>query len=169
MGLISILRINSISKIAENIAIGIILFTFILGFANIFRKEPLNGLLDGTIVFNPESLVINNLRIELQEINKIFLRINDYEGKNQTIIRISLFPRISNGTDNLLDLELKNGKKIKLFFQIKFENQVEELQPFVISLIKNEIINFEKGIEWLQIDDENEIKKIEKLLNKKEL
>jgi len=159
MGLISILRINSISKIAENIAIGIILFTFILGFANIFRKKPLNGTLDGTIIFNPENLVINDLKIELHEINKIFLRVNDYEGKTQTIIRISLFPRISNGTNNLLDLELKNGEKIKLFFQIEYESQVEELKPFVFSLIKNEIINFEKGIEWLQIDSETEIKK----------
>lgn len=59
----------------------------------------------------------------------------------------------------MLDLELKNGEKIKLFFQIEYESQVEELKPFVFSLIKNEIINFEKGIEWLQIDSETEIKK----------
>ncbi|WP_395063986.1 hypothetical protein [Flavobacterium sp.] len=111
VGFISILEINIISKIATTIAKCIFLFIFILAIVNIFRKKPLNGVLDGTIIFNQDNIILNDNIITLQEIKKIFLHANDYDGKTGVIIRVSLFPRISNGTNNLLDIELKNGEK----------------------------------------------------------
>lgn len=76
---------------------------------------------------------------------------------------------MSNGTNNLVDLDLINGEKIKLFFKIDYENQVEELQPFIITLIKNEILTREEGVKILNINTDYRYDKFITEVNKKSL
>ncbi len=47
-----------------------LVFSYILGFANIFRKKTLNEIFEGTIAFNNDYLIINNLTVKLSEIEK---------------------------------------------------------------------------------------------------
>ncbi len=167
-GFLKILNIEYISKIAEKSILLIFFIGFIMSFANIFRKKTLNGQLLGTLTFNSNNVLINDINVEIKDIQKIFLRVNDYDGLSSLYQRPSLFPTISNGTNNLLDLDLKNGEKIKLFFKMEFM-QHEALKPFVISLLKNNSITLEEAIEILKIDDDYLIDKLKIELNKKEL
>jgi hypothetical protein len=134
-GFFKVLNIEYISKIAEKMFFCIIFFGFIMMIANLFRKKTLKGKLEGTITFNSDALLINDRIIALNDFKKIFLRTNDYDGVSSIYGRPSLFPIISNGTNNLLDLDLKSGEKIKLFFKIEFM-QHETLKPFINSLLK---------------------------------
>ena len=127
-------------------------------FTKSFRYKYIEGKLEGTISFNEISLEINNTPFQIIEIKNIFLRIDDFKGKTKSYK--TTIP-MSNGTNNLLDLELINGKKIKLFFQIENEFQVEEIKPFIISLIRNKISTIDSALNWLQIDDEFEKIKFE--------
>lgn len=129
------------------------------------RYEKFRGKYNGILKFSKNNLKINEREIELNQIKKIFLRTDDYKGVKGYHPAI----RMSNGTNNLLDLELTNGEKIKLFFQIEYENQVEELRPFIISLIKNELLTIEKGIEILKLDNDYILDNFIEELNKKEL
>lgn len=132
-----------------------------------FRYQFLNGKFLGNIQFDENEIVINDRKIEITEIKKIFLRTDDYVGR-QRVYTTTTIP-MSNGTNNLVDLDLINGEKIKLFFKIDYENQVEELQPFVLTLIKNEILTLEEGQKILHIHTDYRYDKFISELNKKEL
>jgi len=132
-----------------------------------FRQEPFRGKFTGIITFNKTDLLINNRKIEIDQIKKIFLRTDDYEGMQRGINTTMI--RKSNGTNNLLDLDLKDGEKIKHFFQIEYRNQVDELKPFIINLIKNKLMTIEKGIEVLKLDNDYVMENFTEELNKKEL
>ncbi|MGL2964893.1 hypothetical protein ACSVH2_13805 [Flavobacterium sp. RSB2_4_14] len=108
-----------------------------------FRYQFLNGKFTGNLVFNENEILINERKIEIAEIKKIFLRVNDFVGRKRGLTTTTI--PMSNGTNNLLDLELKNGEKIKLFFKIEYENQVEELKPLILNLIKIEILTLNEG------------------------
>lgn len=154
-GFVKILNAGYISSMAEKGMAFVCLIGIIMCVANAYRKRPVYGLLNGTLVFNPNSILINDKEIEIKEVQKIFLRMKDYEGKEfSQHRRAGLYPNMSNGTNNLLDIDLKNGEKVKLFFKIEYEAQIEELQPFVISLIKNKLITEEEAIKLLRLDNE---------------
>lgn len=168
-GLLNISNTKLISSIGKTGLVIVLIIGLIMFYANMFRKKPLNGILDGILIFNADAILINGDTIEITEIQKIFLRVNDYEGKEFNQHRkAGLFPNISNGTNNLLDIDLKDGTKIKLFFKIEYLSQVEELQPFIISLIKNKLISEEKGIELLSLNNDYILNRFQEELNKKE-
>ncbi|WP_300564931.1 hypothetical protein [Flavobacterium sp.] len=148
-------------KIFQVLAVLSFLFFFSYHGLARFRKQALNGVFAGILIFNEHDLTINNRKIEISEIAKIYLRANDYEGKGRG--RQSA----SNGTNNLLDINLKSKEAIKVFFKMEFM-QYEDLKPFVISLINYNLIDLEKGQEILQLDDDYFIDQFKKELNKKE-
>jgi hypothetical protein len=167
-GFLKILNARYISSIVEKGFVAVIITGLIMLYANMFRKKALNGILDGTLIFNVDRILFNGRAIEIQEIQKIFLRANDYEGREfRQHKRAGFSPNISNGTNNLLDIDLKNGEKIKLFFKIEYESQIEELQPFIISLIKYKLITEEKAIELLRLDNDYILNRFQEELNKR--
>lgn len=126
-----------------------ILFLFIFFQTKFLRIEKFHGKYSGIIVFEENSLVINSRQILVSEIDKIYLRINDYEGKTKTSIYRLTNP-MSNGTNNLLDFDLKSGEKIKVFFKVDYEGRNEELRPFISSLINQNIISEVQKIIFLE-------------------
>jgi len=126
------------------------------------RAAYLKGKFTGILKFNDDHIMINDQKIEVNQIQKIFLSTNDYYKRQLTT---DCYIPLSNGTNNLLDLELKNNEKIKLFFLIEYEHQVEELQPFIITLIKNHLIIEEKAIQLLRINNDYMMDKFKEKLN----
>lgn len=153
--------------ILKYLAILSILVYVIYYLSGCFRYQFLNGKFLGNVLFYENEIVINERKIEITEIKKIFLRTDDYVGR-QRVYTTTTIP-MSNGTNNLVDLDLINGEKIKLFFKIDYENQVEELQPFIITLIKNEILTREEGVKILNINTDYRYDKFITEVNKKEL
>lgn len=92
---------------------------FIYLYTEFTRFQYLSGKFTGTLIFNENNLVLNERKIVVSEIQKIYLRANDYEGRDRNSRRMSLFVRKSNGANNLLDLTLKSGEIIKVFFKME--------------------------------------------------
>ena len=134
------------------------------------RYKVLDGTFTGQLIFNSNDITVNNRRIALSEIKKIYLRVDDYKGRERTsyYYETRLSTRMSNGTNNLLDLTLQSGEKIKCFFKIEFM-QYEFIKPFIISLVNNNIISFEDSIEILQLDEDYKVNLFSIELNKKAL
>ncbi|MGG7035664.1 MAG: hypothetical protein ACI7YS_10810 [Flavobacterium sp.] len=153
MGFLKILNIDYISAFAEKVLIWTFIFGFIMTYINLFRTQPLYGTFEGILIFNSDRIIINDKRIEIYEIKKIFIRANDYEGKASKIKRGSLYPDISNGTNNVINLELKTGGKMIIFFKVNNEYQLHELTPFINSLIENKIVSPEYGDSFVQFDE----------------
>ena len=77
-----------------------------------FRIANFEGKIIGKLIFYDSKISINEREIFIYDLKSIFLRMNDYYGKQKSYK--TTIP-LSNGTNNLLDLELKSGEKIKLF------------------------------------------------------
>jgi len=153
-----------------NYAIGIIIICgFILLFANIFRIKPLYGKLNDSIIFDSSYIQIKDKVYSIEMIDKIFLRMNDYEGLEYIKIKPSFFPRLSNGTNNVVRLELKNGEKTITFFQSNLEYDYEKLRPLVVSLIRYNLLSIDGGRKILKLNTDYEVLKLQNEVNKKEL
>lgn len=146
----------------------IILSGLVVLLVNIFRMKPLNGKLYGVVIFNINAIQINEKVFSINDIEKIFLRINDYEGKVLGSMRLSFYPRLSNGTNNVLRLEFKNGEKLMLFFKSDLEYEYEKLRPFISEAIRYNLMSLEEGRKILKLND-YEILKFKNELHKKEL
>lgn len=127
----------------------IIFLVPIMLFANGMRVKPLNGNLIGTLTFNKDNFQIDNKTFHIDTIKKIILRIDDYEGKSSITARPSIYPRQSNGTNNLLRAELKSGELKVIKFKAEYPYDYHNLQPFVLQLLAKKLISIENACELL--------------------
>jgi hypothetical protein len=168
------LKIKSFESIRIFLLIGIFIAIVVVFISNYYRTQPLNGSLNGFITFHANQIEINNETIAIESIQKLFLRLEDYEDRerNQTYrYRRSLpfYPNLSNGTDNTLNITLKNGDKKIINFQMQFEDQYNAVQPFVLSSVKNNLLTLDNAIAILHLDSDYLVNKFKTELNKKEL
>ena len=139
-------------KFQSNIIIKILTIIFITMFfafllTKSLRIKALDGKFNGKLVFNENYLIINSKQIKISDIKRINFRIDDYQGYQKSL---RFTQNLSNGTNNLVDIELNNEEKIKLFFKMDYQNQYEELKPFLLALADLNIITKHKVCELLK-------------------
>jgi hypothetical protein len=106
--------------------------------------KPIECELNGKILFEINSLIINQNKIDISKIQSLNLFVGDYYGKTNlynSTYRHNLNPLASNGTNNWIEYHLNNGETYKLFFQQEYEAQKESIRPFLITLIKSNILS----------------------------
>ncbi len=133
-----------------------------------FRTKPIKGKLEGLILFEKESLVVNNIRIDISEIQSIELSVGDFMGELYWYNYRSpnLNGVASNGTNNWIEYCLKNDVKNKIFFRKEFEAQHETIYPFLKSLIKRNILTLEQVLTIIDFESEYNIQCFKDSLNK---
>lgn len=122
-----------------------------------YRIKPIEGELNGKILFETNSLIINQNKIDISEIQSLNIFVDDYYGKTNlynSTYRHNLNPLASNGTNNWIEYNLITGEKNKLFFQQEYEAQKESIHPFLIALIKRKILSISQVLTILEIEDE---------------
>jgi hypothetical protein len=133
------------------------MITIYLGGYKMYRIKPIEGELNGKIQFETNSLIINQNKIDISEIQLFNIFIGDYYGKTSlynNTYRYNLNPLASNGTNNWIEYHLINGETNKLFFQQEYEAQKESIRPFLITLIKINILSITQVLTILEIEDE---------------
>ena len=115
------------------------------------------------MTFNKDSFQIDNQLYTIDDISKIIIRVNDYEGKFIGSFRLSPWPKLSNGTNNLLRVELKTGELLVIKFKIDSAYDFEKLQLFVFQLIANKLITIEDASKILKCEDDMILKMIKLL------
>lgn len=133
-----------------------------------FRTKPIKGKLEGLIIFEKESLVVNNISIDISEIQSIELSVGDFMGELYWYNYRSpnLNGVASNGTNNWIEYCLKNDVKNKIFFRKEFEAQHETIYPFLKSLIKRNILTLEQVLTIIDFESEYNIQCFKDSLNK---
>lgn len=134
-----------------------IMITIYVGGYKMYRIKTIESELNGKILFEKYSLIINQNKIDVSEIQSFNIFIGDYYGKtslyNKTY-KYNLNPLASNGTNNWIEYHLINGEINKLFFQQEYEAQKESIRPFLITLIKKNILSITQVLTILEIEDE---------------
>ena len=120
-------------------------------FVGIFYKfkgfteiEPLRGILEGELIFEKESITINNKPYSLDEINKIKISNDDYIGKLIHTSKGQIGPALSNGINNSLILFLKSKETVKISFELINSNDFQKIKKTLIEYHLREKIDFEE-------------------------
>ena len=144
------------------------LMIFFIGmFANMFRTRAIKGKFDGDVLFSPHYIQIKNDRYPIANISKIYIRITDYEGLYKIGAKPSLFRRLSNGTNNIVRLTLKDKTEITAYFKVNFIDDYQKMHPTVMALLLQNALSIEEAVKILRINSDLERKKIEDFVKKK--
>jgi hypothetical protein len=121
-------------------------------FQNMYRTQKPDGKLNGYLIFQPDGVSIKNRWVSVGEIQKVFISAHDYYGRERALPGPVSFPLHSNGTNNTLRLELRNGEILIAMFQIENQQQQYALFPFLAALINHNLLTFEKVVDQLRLD-----------------
>lgn len=133
--------------------------------ANATKIEPLNGNLNKKLVFKKDQIWIDDDKYELNEIKKISFNVEDYFNRIKGRIKGDLSPGRSNGTANICELTLIDGRKVEVNFQLKYETEFLEMRELLIKYYAENKIHFLKLIEYLGIEKYEEIQEFKKTLS----
>jgi hypothetical protein len=145
----------------------IFISAIIVSLYNLDRYRTLNGDLKGEIVFTNDSIVVNGVVNDIDNLIKIDFKVTDYKGFR--FYHKSFRPKLSNGTDNTVSLKLKD-KRITYHFQV--------LKKGDMNNVRMQLINYhlQGKLHWLQLlnilgyseyEDIQEFKKEVSLLSNK--
>lgn len=90
---------------------------FLYGIIYPFRRAQLRGVLKGDLVFEMESIIVENRIISLDDIRLIKFEIDDYEDRVKTIDSF-YFEFFSAGVDNKIIIILNTGEVVVRQFKL---------------------------------------------------
>lgn len=130
--------------------IGLMISTF-------FRHEREIGEYCGKLTFWEDRIQIDEENYNLSQISKLdFNQAYDIRGEfvNSTL---EFAPRLSNGLNNEMVMELKNGQKIKCNFLQTESERLSHFKDILVHYHKNGILGWLQLIDILGIEDYNKI------------
>ena len=126
------------------LAVIVMIAGIFLKLKGLIEIEPLRSTLEGDLIFEKESIVINNKPYSLDEINKIKISNDDYIGKLIHTSKGQIGPALSNGTNNSLILFLKSKETVKISFELINSNDFQKIKKTLIEYYLREKIDFEE-------------------------
>jgi hypothetical protein len=149
--LIIILTTNKGSVIEKNFLnnflLGIMLLTFtcgiILRLISIPKTEPLQGELDGFLIFEMDSIQIQNEIFYFEEIRNIEISNDDYYGKLVGNTRGNFNSPRSNGVGNYIRIKLYSGELKICNFELYNSDDFQKIRRELINYYLNGKIEFE--------------------------
>ena len=134
---------------------GVLVYSYFL-FYSMNEKEKLDGSFVGYISFDRDKIRAGELTISIEDIAKLEFHAFDYEGSKYTNYR-SIEPKISNGTDNQVRLQMKGNSELKFNFQLNYENEFEKkMRDVLIAYHLQDKISFLALIQYIGISDSYE-------------
>lgn len=134
--------------------------------SNFFLHEHKNGEFKGKIELENDSIIINKTKYELNEINKISIHSNDYEG--QFVNGTFEFARhLSNGLNNELILKLSGGNEIKCHFLQTKGQRIKNFRNVLTNYHLQGKMSWLHLLNVLEMDDYDEIQNFKKELKEK--
>lgn len=121
-------------KILPVILLGGLFVSLITRFLGFFKIEKASGILKGFISFNDDSIEVDNIEYNLEDIKRIEISNEDYRGKLSNLHGFGA--ALSNGTDNYIVLHFIAGKSKKYNFEMIDSNDFQKIR---IQLIKYHI------------------------------
>ncbi|MFC0605850.1 hypothetical protein [Winogradskyella pulchriflava] len=118
-----------------------LIFTFWNKFSGMNKKEPLEGVLNGTLNITDELIEIDNQIYEINRISNLQIKVKNYSGELQGKPNHP-GPWRSNGAGNNISF-ISNGIKIKKDFFIQSEKDFETLKKIKekINTVANTVYN----------------------------
>jgi hypothetical protein len=121
-------------------------------FVSFFIHKPLNGKLEGEIIFENDSIIINDKKYMLRTINDLDFLFADYYGKMSSNGR-DLNPKLYQGVGNYITFSDNMNVTQTLYFQMLNKDSHLALSPFINEAIRAKKMSFNRGIELVGIEN----------------
>ena len=127
------------------------ILTFIIGISwlvyfilfminNVSSYEKVNGSFSGRLILDMKYVSVNNAKYFIEEIERLDIsNCTDFEGRIITYF-LQFSPYMSNGLDNEVIIELKNGEKIRFNFEQTKNNMIANNKDLLEIYFENNII-----------------------------
>jgi len=149
---------------SDNFFGGIIVFTLISGIIlkiiGLTKTEPLKGKLEGSIIFEKNSIIANGDVFNLEKIKNIEISNDDYYGKIVNVSRGNFNGALSNGVNNLIKIKLYSGENKFYNYQLYNSNDFQKIRNELIIYYLNGKIEFENLSNILGEKSKQEIKEL---------
>lgn len=96
----------------------VVLITLCYLVASFFTYKPLNGTIAGKIIFEIDSVVVNNKVFELRDINNLDFYFGDYYGKSASSGR-DANAKLYQGVNNYVTFSEKNNDSYLIYFKCR--------------------------------------------------
>lgn len=149
----------------SNLSIIWVVYTFALLGSNFFRYEREIGEYQGKLTFFEDRIQINDKSYGILEIKRLdFNQAYDVRGmfKNSTV---EFAPHLSNGLDNEMVLELKNGIKVKCNFLQTESERLRYFKEVLVHYYNMGIVGWLELLDILGIEDYKKIQEFKKEIN----
>jgi hypothetical protein len=134
-------------------AVSIIGYAY-LYFHSLNEKEVLKGDFVGYLIFTPENICANKEEFRLEEIDKLEIFADDFEGKSTEASR-SIEPKLSNGVNNRITVHLKNSAKKDFYFLQNYEGEfIKKMKELLIAYHIKDKLSFSALIQYIGITDD---------------
>lgn len=130
-----------------------------------WKQKPLHGHLHKKLIFRTDYIIMDDLEFPLDDIKKIEFFINDYFYKRESQAPGDFEPGRSNGVFNICELTLCNNQKIRVSFQLMYEEEFMKMRDLLIHYYSENKIHFLKLIEYLEIEEYEEIQDFKRTLS----
>jgi len=133
----------------------VLLISFYYLITSFFKYRPLNGQINGKIIFQSESFTIGNKVFDLKDITSVDFGFADFYGKMSSNGR-DFSPKFSQGVNNYISFTDDKNQPQKFYFRMMTKNSSITLHPFINEAVKRKAMSYDRAIEL--IDVENVIK-----------
>lgn len=107
---------------------------------NVSSYEKVNGSFSGRLILDMKYVSVNNAKYFIEEIERLDIsNCTDFEGRIITYF-LQFSPYMSNGLDNEVIIELKNGEKIRFNFEQTKNNMIANNKDLLEIYFENNII-----------------------------
>jgi len=142
LGYLSYEYFNPAERIFQWLVVITLIIGLILKFKGFTQIEPVQGKLEGDLIFEKDSIIIDNVVYLLHEIKTIKISNDDYSGKLVNTSKGQIGPALSNGTYNWIIIFLQSGKSKKYFFELINSNDFQNVRSQLINYYLNGKIEF---------------------------
>lgn len=138
----------------------------LISLINNFRYQKLDGNFNGDLIFFEDKIILGEETILISEVKKIKIYNENHKGKY--LWRKTLKPKLQQGIDNSIKIELLNGEIITKYFLQNKKNEITTVGTILKKYHTHNKIHFQNLIELLGMNDYNEIQKLKRELNNME-
>ena len=149
----NVLPPNSSGRIVWLVLVGLISLYYLI--TSFFKYKPLNGEINGKIIFQSESFTIGNKIFNLKDITSVDFGFGDFYGR-KSMFSNDFNPQMSQGVKNYISFTDEKNQPQKFYFRMMTKNSAITLYPFINEAVKRKAMSYDRAIEL--IDVENVIK-----------
>jgi len=132
---------------SREIILGIVLLINIYYLlTSFFKYKPLNGEMNGEIIFEADSVIINKKIFPIKSINNLNFWLGDYYGK-KVIYGQSFSPSLYQGVNNYVQFTDNLNQTQTIYFRMMTEHSYLSLCPFINEAVKLNKMQFKQAVD----------------------